>query len=443
MPGSCRDDERCSKCRTQGNSLGGVSGGLAIVLSVLVVGFTVVPGASARQTLQIMVHESGDYLERTVQFWEVFDNENLDIDVEVIPGPAGGSSPEEKLAVMVAAGIPPDLVRTWNARQLGASGLLKDITPRFQTLPAAVRNDFWPAIIDDLSYQGRLYALPLGTVTTVYYYNKQHFDEKGILPPSAAWSWEREGVRELKKLTVDLNADGVMDRWGLGDLSGGGMGNYYPFIYSATKGQPLFSEDGREFYGNTAEIRDTLQLLQNLAQVHGAMRTAGGWTDFAEQRVSSLVWGSFMAGYFPRYENLDWDFALFPTVMGERVAVVWAETPYGISVGAKSPDLAWRALEYIASTEGQQESIRLGWGIPPARRSVTVGLFLQHFRGKDIDAVAHMLSLPYNQTLPRLTPTTAINIFRDACRAVVLGQKAPAQALDEVTPTIMAIVENQ
>ena len=129
--------------------------------------------------------------------------------------------------------------------------------------------------------------------------------------------------------------------------------------------------------------------------------------------------------------------------MGERAAVVWAETPYGISVGAKNPELSWRALEFIASTEGQQHSIRLGWGIPPARRSVTVGQFLQHFRGKNIDAVAHMLSLPHNQTLPRLTPTTAINMFRDACRAVSLGQKAPGQALDEVTPTIMAILEAQ
>ncbi|NLN18218.1 MAG: extracellular solute-binding protein [Firmicutes bacterium] len=441
----CRDSERYFKHRSENNASGTVSlvpGGLTIVLVVMMVGFVAV-ASFAKQTLQVMVHEGGDYLERTMQYWEIFDHENPDIDVEIIAGPGGGSSPEEKLAVMVAAGIPPDLVRTWNAKQLGARGLLQDITPRFQSLPASVRNDFWPALIEDLSYQGRLYALPLGTVTSVYYYNKQHFDEKGILPPSAAWSWEREGVAELKKLTEDLNGDGVIDRWGIGDLAGGGMGNYYPFIYSANKGQPLFSEDGRQFLGNTAEVREALQLLQNLAQQHGVMRTSGGWTDFAEQRVSTLVWGSFMAGYFPRYENLDWDFALFPTVMGERAAVVWAETPYGISVGAKNPELSWRALEFIASTEGQQHSIRLGWGIPPARRSVTVGQFLQHFRGKNIDAVAHMLSLPHNQTLPRLTPTTAINMFRDACRAVSLGQKAPGQALDEVTPTIMAILEAQ
>ncbi|NLN18217.1 MAG: extracellular solute-binding protein [Firmicutes bacterium] len=414
--------------------------GLAIALLVMMVGLVVTPWALGKQTLQIMVHDTGDYLERTMQFWEIFGRENPDIDVEVVPGPAGGSSPEEKLAVMVAAGVPPDLVRTWNAKQLGATGLLQDITPRFQTLPATVRDDFWPALIEDLSYEGRLYALPLGTVATVYFYNKQQFAEKGVLAPSAAWSWEREGVIELKKFTVDLNGDGVIDRWGMGLVGGD---NLYPFMYSAGKGRPLFSENGREFYGNTTEVRDALQVLQDLAQVHGVMRTSGGWTDFAEQTVATLVWGSFMAGYFPRYENLDWDFALFPTLNGERAAVVWAETPYGISVGAKNADLAWRALEFIASTEGQQQSIRLGWGVPPARRSVTVGPFLQHFRGKNIDAVAQMLSMPYNGNLPRLAPTNAVNMFKDTCTTVILGQKAPAQALDEVTPTITAILENQ
>jgi ABC-type glycerol-3-phosphate transport system substrate-binding protein len=396
--------------------------------------------ALARSTLQIMVHEGGDYLERTTQFFEDFGRRNPDINVEIVPG-AGGTSPEEKLAVMVAAGIPPDLVRTWNAKQLGATGLLEDITPRFQGLPAAVRNDFWPDLIQDLSYQGRLYALPLGSVVTMYYYNRQHFDERGILPPSAAWSWEREGVAELKRLSIDINGDGALDRWGLGYLNQ--LAHVYMFIYAAGGG-PLFTEDGKSFLGNTAVARDTLQFLQELAQVHQVMRTSGSWTEFAEQRVSSLLWGSFMAGYFPQYVNLDWDFALIPTFKGGRASNVWAETPYGIAVGARQADLAWRALEYISSVEGQQLSIKLGWAIPPARRSVAVGAFLQHFRGKDIDAIVQMLSAPNNQPLPRMAPSSATSALGNTVFwPVIQGQKAPGQALDEATSVIAAILQDR
>ena len=85
---------------------------------------------------------------------------------------------------MVAAGIPPDLARLGDVEPVAASGLLQDITPLFQTLPASVRNDIWPILFDDLSYDGRICALPLGTVVSMYYYNKLHFEERGSCRPT-------------------------------------------------------------------------------------------------------------------------------------------------------------------------------------------------------------------------------------------------------------------
>ena len=330
--------------------------GVFVLVVGIVVGFTA--HAVARQELQILVHEGGDYLERTIKFWDAFQQANPDISIEIVPGPGSGTG-TEKLALMVAAGIPPDLVRTYctSIKFLGDAGLLQDITSRYQSLPASLRNDIWPVLIDNLSYRGRLYALPMGTVATLFFYNKQHFNEKGVSTPSLSWSWEREGISELKKFVV-ADSGGVINKWGLGAVGGD---NFYPFIFSASKGLPLFNEDGTEFLGNRAETRYALEVLHDLAQVHRVMSISGGWTDFAEQRVSSLVWGSFMAGYFPRYENLDWDFALFPSLGEGRAAAVWPETPYGISVGAKNPELAWRALEFIVSDEGQRYAIELGW----------------------------------------------------------------------------------
>ena len=85
----CRDSERYFKHRSENNASGTVSlvpGGLTIVLVVMMVGFVAV-ASFAKQTLQVMVHEGGDYLERTMQYWEIFDHENPDIDVEIIAGP--------------------------------------------------------------------------------------------------------------------------------------------------------------------------------------------------------------------------------------------------------------------------------------------------------------------------------------------------------------------
>ena len=127
--------------------------------------------------------------------------------------PRGGRKhSEQKLLVAVAAGIPPDLVRLYNPRAAGAAGLLQDLTERFQALPASVRNDIWPDLIVDMTEDGRLYGLPLGTVVSSFYYNTRHFAERGVPFPDASWRWEREGTNELKKLSDDIDGR-ILDRW--------------------------------------------------------------------------------------------------------------------------------------------------------------------------------------------------------------------------------------
>ena len=93
-----------------------------------------------------------------------------------------------------------------------------------------------------------------------------------------------------------------------------GGDNLYPFMYSAGKGRPLFSENGREFYGNTTEVRDALQVLQDLAQVHGVMRTSGGWTDFAEQTVATLVLGQLHGRILPQIRESGLGLRPFPDI---------------------------------------------------------------------------------------------------------------------------------
>ncbi len=394
-----------------------------------------------QRTLQIMVHGNADYVERTTRFWGVFAAQNPGIEIEIVPG-AGGSTPEQKLLVAVAAGIPPDLVRLYNPRAAGAAGLLQDLTERFQALLASVRNDIWPDLIVDMTEDGRLYGLPLGTVVSSFYYNTRHFAERGVPFPDASWRWEREGTNELKKLSIDIDGDGILDRWGLGGIQSGSA-EFWPFIHAAGGG-PLLSPDGKRFLGNNPGTVDALQFLQDWETVHHLTNlNVSSWTHFGEQRVSSLLWGSFMVGYFQSYPDLEWDFADRPTFRGNRWANIWGESPYGIAAGAKNADLAWKAIEFIASSEGQQLSMQLGWGIPPARRSVTVGPFLQHFRGKNLGAVADTLSSSQMFRLRSIPDDVRKVLWDAAIGPVIRGEKAPKQALDEVTTRVNALLEEQ
>ena len=52
---------------------------------------------------------------------------------------------------------------------------------RYQSLPASLRNDIWPVLIDNLSYKGAC-MLAHGDRSHFVFYNKQHFNEKESTP---------------------------------------------------------------------------------------------------------------------------------------------------------------------------------------------------------------------------------------------------------------------
>ncbi len=394
-------------------------------------------------TLQVLVHGSSgtDYWNRTRTFFDGFEELNPDIKIEMTPSPA--SNPAEGLAVRVAGGISPDLVRLWGVPEVAKAGLIQDITDRFERLPSDVRSDFWPVLIDGtLSWNGKLYALPLGTAVSSYFYNKRLFNESGVPFPTADWSWEQEGTQEIPRMTRDQNGDGTPETWGIVRIDGGLGRETYHFSYAAGGG-PLFSQDGTKFLGNSDAVKDALQFIHDLAHVHQAMPAQGtGWTNFGEQTAASMMWGSFMFGFMQRFPDLDWDISYTPTFQGGRATNIWPETPYAIPVGAKHPDEAWRVLEFIASVEGQTLAMELGWGIPPARRSVALSAFLDANADVNIPAMIDMINTPATQVLPEHVPQDIRTYYyNNVIKPVATGEKSAVQALDEASPVIQSMLD--
>ena len=416
--------------------------GLFAVVLALLLCQPVVWGAEP-VVVEALVHGSAgtDYWNRTRAFFDAFEAQNPGIKVEMLPSAA--PTPEEGLAVRVAGGIPPDLVRLWAVPPVAKAGLIQDITDRFERLPSSVREDFWPVLINGtLSWNGRLYALPFGTAVSTFFYNKTHFNESGVPAPTADWTWEVEGTRELQQLTRDRDGDGTPEVWGLVRIDGGLGREVYHFGYAAS-GQPLFSPDGTRFMGNTEAVRDALQFVRDLARVYQVMPAQGSsWNNFAEQSASSMLWGSFMFGYMQGFPELDWDIALTPSFRGGRATNIWPETPYAIAVGAKHPEEAWKVMEFIASVEGQTLAMELGWGIPPARRSVALTAFFDAYRDVNISAMIDMINQPATHIVPEHVPQDIRDYYyRNVILPVYADTKSPAQALDEAAPVIQSMLD--
>lgn len=414
--------------------------GIAALFVVLCASFVL---ASEPVTLQVLVHGGAgtDYWNRTRAFFDGFEARHPNIKIEMTPSSA--ANPGEGLAVRIAGGLAPDLVRLWGVPEVAKAGLIQDISDRFERLPADIRDDFWPVLIEGtLSWNGKLYALPLGTAVSTFFYNTRLFNESGVPFPTADWSWEVEGTRELARMTRDLNGDGTPDTWGIVRIDGGAGRETFHFGYAAGGG-PLFSPDGTTFRGNSDAVKDALQFIHDLAHVHQVMPAQGSsWTNFGEQTAASMMWGSFMFGYMEGYPDLEWDIAYTPMFRGDRATNIWPETPYAIPVGAKHPDEAWKVLEFIASEEGQILAMELGWGIPPARRSVAVSTFLDAHSHLNIPAMIDMINTPATQVLPEHVPSNIRTYYyNNVIVPVISGSKGVLQALDEATPVIQGMLD--
>jgi fructooligosaccharide transport system substrate-binding protein len=124
-----------------------------------------------------------------------------------------------------------------------------------------------PSTIDSVSYEGKLYALPLQQSCSMMFYNKDLTDAAGIQPPETlAESWTMEESYEAWKKTTTEDVAGL--RWGQGTWYNDYDQN--PFRRSAgKKDSPTFQgvgPDGLTFVGylDTEESVEAFTFYQQL-----------------------------------------------------------------------------------------------------------------------------------------------------------------------------------
>ena len=137
--------------------------------------------------------------------------EGFRIEIVAIPGDYN-----TKLLTMIAGGRPPDFfyLSQVHVPALAQQGALLDITDRVEACEAAVcqQAGYYPAVLRQYRWNGRLYGLPWIAQPVVLYCNVDLFEAAGVALPDATWDWMRF-VEAGQKLTRDTDGDGRTDVW--------------------------------------------------------------------------------------------------------------------------------------------------------------------------------------------------------------------------------------
>lgn len=270
---------------------------------------------------------------------------NVDVTIE----PVGWGERTDRIAILIASGIPPDLIGTayYSPYQEGALGLLAPLDKYLaewehtRTIPEPV----W----ETQRWKGEVVAVPMTFDLRSMAYNKQLFAESGLDPGQPPQSWEEllESIRLLTRF--DPSGDALEVR---GVSFWGGAQEMLTWIHSAGIA-PIDLEAFRSNL-NTTQATEAARFFVEMKRasrpelaVTGGGFEGGALAMTTANPGSAQSWANNIGGDFISQVGF---FAPRRSPAHDPVAVGFIN---GVSIAAASPnkDLAWKLIELLMSDE--------------------------------------------------------------------------------------------
>jgi multiple sugar transport system substrate-binding protein len=193
--------------------------------------------------------------------------------------------------------------------------------------------------------EDELYGFPACLGLTVLFYNKDIFDRAGIPYPDTSWTYD-DLRRVGKQLTVDSNADGIPDQWGLSfDVHYTGLETV---LYSFG-GRTLTNDSRQAVLSEPATVRgfhfvQDLFLKEKIAS--NTTSFVNPWQSFVGQRAAMILIGSLGAANLEG-SPIRWDLTFPPKGPDGRRLSRRFTMAFMIPKNSSHPEEAWELLHWI------------------------------------------------------------------------------------------------
>lgn len=336
---------------------------------------------------------------------------------------------KQKILASIVARNQPDLAQAyeaWISTLLGGDALvdLGKLDPGF----AGELEDFFPILVENSRYAGRLMSLPFNKSVPVLYYNKDLFRRAGLDPERPPQTWE-EFSRACRLLTRDLNGDGKPDQWG------------FKFTDHATYFECLLVQNGGKIYDPanqsvlfaSPEGEEALQYLVDLVRKYRiADFYLSGYqhqVDFAAGETAMIVASCVSRTFMQKQLKFDWGIAPLPAKK-QRGSLVYGTNIVIFSRSSRRrQEAAWKFIKWFTNPENSARwALRTGYA-PVRRSSLDLEIMREEFR-KRPDSLVPVEELDWAFFEPRMARWLQIREYlNDAVKASLLGKSTPREAL--------------
>lgn len=360
---------------------------------------------------------------------------------------------QTRLSAMLAAGAPPDFVRTQGAPEMPnliARGLVLDITPYLQNSKVIDIHNLQP--VNDVyrwngsvQGQGNYYGLAKDwSQDAMMWYNKKLFDDAKVpyLSETEPVTYT-ELLNIAKKLTV--RANGKIKVYGL-DAEWGFIQQGHIIQMLAQEEKSLFNSDFSAADFTTPEVQKIFQWYVDWAQAHVGPSPLDpdpdGWSGppFQANRLAIAMYGYWFGGVVSSDTNGLGDhvgFAPAPLWGQRRLSACMSGTGAWIPKKSKHPYAAWKVMEYFMAGTPGHDRAKSGWGIPSLKSLQSEMPQDKPYQAQALQEVQH--ELPYLEVL-HFSPYASYNAVEAAItkniEPVMRGQSTLAKACQQLTDEV-------
>ena len=303
-----------------------------------------IPGETASLTYYTWDDEVS-YIEPMV---ESFNNMNPDIVVKVVF--LDSNEYDKSIIKMVSDGQPIDLIGIRGNSQLAryyTEGMLYDITSDIKN--SDIDATAYGNMYNNITIDGRYYAMPTRSTCWALLYNKDIFDASGI-PYPGQLTWDEYG--ELAKKLTGTNSRG--------ETVWGGYIATWAFNFAGIQNSNYLYDDDQTYQRKSLEM---LNKFINIDKSHETVQemtsSEDSWIDvFMNGHAAMMPMGEWAAGMIMSREeagapDINWDYAPMPIFKGMNPDTTWGQYQYtGITSNCQNTDAAFRFLKFIGGEQG-------------------------------------------------------------------------------------------
>ena len=305
-----------------------------------------------------------------------FEEANPNIKVEVYFVPGGYEAILERALTAYAGGSPPNIVHLAHVHSyhLKYNGVLMELDKYIEQDPTFDIDDWYPAMIDIVRHDGKIYGVPYNVSTPINLVNLDLLQLSG-LPARAPATWD-EVVEFGRVITRDTSGDGEPDIWAT-DITRRPSWDNEMFVMQA--GGQFASADGRELLLNSPESVAAWEFTQMLVRERIARYPGAPRADFVGGKVGWWIrsTASLKARIAETNEvGMNMEVAFLPCGVTCHVPIGGGSF-HAFNWGSQAEkDAAYKFLSFIAEPEN------LAWyagnaGYMAGRRSAVLTDFLQ------------------------------------------------------------------